>query len=105
MKFLKKLFRIQNLIVFFLIIIIGHNVFLQFRLEKIKNIATASASYSEATYINLGSEGGISSEIIDALDEIRKIANDAKDAAEIAAYESEDAAENSFGNYCNWCPQ
>ena len=94
---MKKLFNRENLIIFLILGLIGHNLFLQFQLEKVIKIAEEAEFFaSEAVIFG------------------REIASNASNAATNSAnavilaedilYSARDASNNAYGNVCYRCP-
>jgi len=80
---MKNAFHKENLLIILVLGLFGHNVYLQFQVEKAIEAAEYAASY--------------------ATDAAEK-ANEAADYAEAASLSAEDAVYNAFGNQCGSCP-
>ena len=107
----------QNLILLLLIILIGHNLFLQTKLvfennnEDLKSIileasanARRAASYASDASDYASDAADYASDAADNASDAADYASDAADNARDAYYEAQNANYNSFGYQCYSCP-
>lgn len=94
---MKKIFNRENLLILLVAGLIGHNVYLQTRVEKAID-AAQDAEYEASRAAN--SADNAASYASDAAD----YASEASDNAANAWYSAQDAANNAFGNECWSCP-
>jgi len=94
---MKKIFNRENLLIILVIGLIGHNVFLQTKVEQAIN-AAQDAEYEASRAASSADDAA--SYASDAAD----YASEASDNAENAWYSAQDAADNAFGNECWSCP-
>ncbi|MBQ4915455.1 hypothetical protein J8L85_13455 [Maribacter sp. MMG018] len=94
---MKKIFNRENLLILLVVGLIGHNVYLQTRVEKAID-AAQDAEYEASRAANNAD---------DAASYARNAADYASEASDNAAnawYSAQDAANNAFGNECWSCP-
>lgn len=101
---MKKIFKSQNLIILLLVIILGHNIYLQIEIAQTKKSASNADknSYKALLSASLAAVSAASAMdyASDAADNATEAADNAAEAADYAAI----AANNAFGSNCWRCP-
>lgn len=101
---MKKLITKENLVLLLILLLLGHNVYLQFRVEKSKE--AADNAYREANWASdyASSAASYASDAVDYAQEAAQNAEEAYDAANEASDYAYKAYKNSFGYNCWSCP-
>tara|TARA_B110000046_G_scaffold5791_1_gene6148 strand:- start:228 stop:500 length:273 start_codon:yes stop_codon:yes gene_type:complete len=87
---MKKIFRRENITLILLVTVLGHNIFLQTKVDEAISEASDAANYAS----NAEDQAG------DAANYASNAAYNAREAADNAR----EAADNAFANVCNYCP-
>ena len=94
---MKKILNQGNIIVILLVVLFGHNIYLQLQIEK-ASYAAEDSEYQAKQAVNYASEAANNAE------NAASYASEAANNAENAYYSAQDAANNSFGTQCWNCP-
>ena len=101
---MKRIFKRENLLILLIIALIGHNIFLQIRIEASIDISKDAEYEARRAADNADDAASYASTAASYASDAADYASDAANNAANAWYSAQDAANNAFGNECWSCP-
>lgn len=101
---MKNIFNKENLLIILVIGLIGHNIFLQTRVERAIDAAQDAEYEASRAASSADDAASYASDAANYASDAADYASEASDNAANAWYSAQDAANNAFGNECWSCP-